>query len=204
MVCLNVVKLRNPVAIQEEKTLLWVLIERDLADQSHVWIYQKWMWCWYQKAFCLVYGLGPKRLLVLRRKLDSSGSGVSLEPDKQGKHDNHPSVGEKVKDLIGEHIRSYPAKHSHYWRSDNAGRLYLSPELSIKHLYQNFLQCHDPEYLQFEQENQQQRMRHKPTPKIRKPLVSWHMYHDIFIGEFSIHFDYPKSDTSGTCDGLKI
>ena len=81
---------------------------------------------------------------------------------------------------------------------------YLSPELSINRLYQNFLQCHDPEYLQLEQENQQRRMCHEPTQKVRKPLVSEHMYHDIFIGEFNIHFGYPKSDTCGTCDGLKI
>ena len=33
-----------------------------------------------QKAFCSVYGFGPKRLLVLRRKLDSSD--ITIEPDK--------------------------------------------------------------------------------------------------------------------------
>lgn len=37
-----------------------------------------------QKAFCSVHGFGPKRLQVLRRKVQS-GHG-QLEPDKQGKH----------------------------------------------------------------------------------------------------------------------
>ena len=155
-----------------------------------------------QTAFCSVYGFGPKRLLVLRRKLDPSG--ITIEPDKRGKHDNHPTVGEEVKDLIREHIRSFPARHSHYSRRDNAGRVYLSPELSISHLYQNFLQCHDPEYIQLQEENQQRRIRHEPVQKIRSPLVSEHMYHDIFVGEFNIHFGYPRSDTCGTCDELKL
>ena len=30
------------------------------------------------------------------------------------------------------------------------------------------------------------------------------MYHDIFVGEFNIHFGYPRSDTCGTRDELKI
>ena len=82
-----------------------------------------------QSAFCSVYGFGPKRLLVLRRKLDPSG--ITIEPDKRGKHDNHPTVGEEVKDLIREHIRSFPARHSHYSRRDNAGFIYLLSSLYL-------------------------------------------------------------------------
>ena len=89
-----------------------------------------------------------------------------MEPDKQGKHDNHPTVGEEIKDLIREHIRSYPIRQSHYSRKDNAGRVYLSSELSIARLYQNFLQCHDPEYLQLEEENHQRKICHKPFHKL--------------------------------------
>ena len=89
-----------------------------------------------QKGFCRVYGFGPKRLLVLRRKLQASGT--SLEPDKRGKHDNHQTVGENIKDLIREHICSFPTSHSHYSRIDNDGRVYLSPELSISRLYHFF------------------------------------------------------------------
>ena len=49
-----------------------------------------------------------------------------------------------MKDLIREHIRSFSARHSHYSRRDNAGRVYLSPELSISRVYQNFLQVSRP------------------------------------------------------------
>ena len=145
-----------------------------------------------QKAFCAAFGFGPKRLIVLRRK---SATSISIEPDKRGKHDKHPTVGEEVKKLIREHIRSFPARHSHYSRRDNAGRVYLSPELSIARLYRLFLQSHDPEYIQLLEENKRRKMSHEPLQKIRKPLVSEHFYHDIFVGEFNIHFGYPRTDT---------
>ena len=66
-----------------------------------------------QKAFCSVYGFGPKRLLILRKKQKQGKDGVSLEPDQRGKHDKHVSVNESVKELIREHIRSFPTRHSH-------------------------------------------------------------------------------------------
>ena len=89
-------------------------------------------------------GFGPKTLLVLRKKIECSGK---LERDKR-KHGKHPAVGEDIKDLIREHIRSFPARHSHYSRQDNAGRVYLSPELSIAKLHRMFLEANDPEYMQ--------------------------------------------------------
>ena len=30
------------------------------------------------------------------------------------------------------------------------------------------------------------------------------MYHDILVTEFNIHFGYPRSDYSSTCDGLAV
>ena len=85
------------------------------------------------RAFCYMYvhGFGEKRLLVLCKKIEDSGG---LEPDKRGKHEKHYSVGEDVKELVREHIRSFPARHSHYSRQDNAEKVYLSPELSIAKL----------------------------------------------------------------------
>ena len=155
-----------------------------------------------QKSFCGVYGFGPKRLLILRRK--SGDTGTSMEPDQRGKHGNHPVVGEEVKDLIREHIRSFPAKHSHYSRKDNSGRVYLSSELSIARLHKNFLQIHDPEYIQLEEENLRRKVSHQPLQKLRKPLASEHFYHDIFVTEFNIHFGIPRTDTCSTCDSLKL
>ena len=76
-------------------------------------------------------------LLILpkRRYLEWS----LINRDKRGKHSNHGHVSDNVRDLIREHIRSFPARSSHYSRSDNSGRVYLSPELSIAWLYHDFL-----------------------------------------------------------------
>ena len=93
-----------------------------------------------------------------------------MEPDRRGKHGKQYSVGENIKDLVREHIRSFPARHSHYSRQDNAGRVYLSPELSIAKLYRMFLEQHDPEYIQLQSENAERRAVHEPEDEFRKPL----------------------------------
>ena len=149
-----------------------------------------------------MHGFGPKRLQVLRRKVQSGHGG--LEPDKRGKHGCHPKVGEDLKQLIREHIKSYPTRHSHYSRKDNSELVYLSTELSIARLYHEFLEKHDPEYLQLKEKNQQHIMHHEPVEELRKPLVSEHMYHDIFVTEFNIYFGYPRSDSCSTCDDQAV
>ena len=71
----------------------------------------------------------------------------TVKCDKRGKHSNHPVVGEEVREKIREHIRSYPSRHSHYSRKDNAECVYLPAELSIARLYRDFLEKHNPEYV---------------------------------------------------------
>ena len=149
-----------------------------------------------QRAFCIVYGFGPKRIQVLRKKIESG----ELE-DGRGKHDNHTAVDSEIKDLVREHNKSLPTRQSHYSRKDNSERTFLSPDLSISRLYHKFLERHDPEYVKLKEEYQKCVVAHKPTPKLRKPLVSEHLYHDIFVSEFNIYFGYPRTDTCSTCDG---
>ena len=153
-----------------------------------------------QKGFCHVLGFGPKRIQVLRRKLNAG----EVQPDQRGKHGNHQSVGEDTRDKIRAHILSYPTRHSHYSRKDNSHKVYLSPELSITRLHRAFLEQYDPEYLQLEEENRKLRIAHKPIKKLRKPFVTEHLYHDIFVSEFNIHFGYPRTDTCSTCDRLSV
>ena len=90
------------------------------------------------KGILFVYGFGPKRLLILRKKQKQGKDGVSLEPDQRGKQDKHVSVDESIKELIREHIRSFPTRHSHYSRQDNHGQVYLSPKLSTARLHKMF------------------------------------------------------------------
>ena len=77
-----------------------------------------------------------------RDKITSAGK-ESIIWDKRGKHDNHQHVSDDVRNLVREHIGSFPARSSHYSRSDNSGRVYLSPELSIAQMYCDFLEKHE-------------------------------------------------------------
>uniref|UniRef100_A0A1X7T8T3 Uncharacterized protein n=1 Tax=Amphimedon queenslandica TaxID=400682 RepID=A0A1X7T8T3_AMPQE len=130
---------------------------------------------------------------------------VCIELDRRGKHGNWPQkVPEEVRELVCKHIKTFPTRNSHYSRKDNHGRTYLSPELSIARLYKNFLQIHDPEYLSLDEANLQKKISHQPLETIRKPLVSEHFYHDVFVSEFNIYFGYPRTDTCSTCDGLSV
>ena len=86
-----------------------------------------------QKAFCALHGFSPKRLQVLRHKIEAAGE-ASIELDKRGKHSNQQRIGDDVRELIREHICSFPARASHYSRKVNCRHTYLSPELSIARL----------------------------------------------------------------------
>lgn len=66
------------------------------------------------------------------------------------------------------------------------------------------MEKHDPEYLQLVEENRCHVISHEPIELLRKPLVSEHLYHDIFVKEFSIHFGYPRTDSCSTHDTLHI
>lgn len=87
-----------------------------------------------QKPICGVYGFGPKQLQ--RNKITSDEEESKFVWDKCGKHTEHL---QRLMMLIQEHIRSFPARNSHYSHSDNSGRVYLSPDLSIAQLYRDFL-----------------------------------------------------------------
>lgn len=46
---------------------------------------------------------------------------------------------------VKNHIESFPAQESHYSRSDNHGRLFLSENLSIHRMYHLYLEIFEPE-----------------------------------------------------------
>ena len=54
------------------------------------------------------------------------------------------------------------------------------------------------------EENRQRTISHQPLQELRKPMVSEHFYHDIFVTEFNIYFGFPRTDTCDTCDSLNI
>ena len=71
-------------------------------------------------GFCAVHGFTPKWLQVLHHKIAAAGES-SIELDNRGKHSNRQTIGDDVRQLIREHISSFPARSSHYSRKDNSG-----------------------------------------------------------------------------------
>ena len=108
--------------------------------------------------------------------------------DKHGKHTGyHQKVDNVVCDLIQEHMHSFPARSSHYSHSDNSGRVYLSPDLSIAWLYTDFLKEHDPQFMKLQEENCENCERvisHQQVQQLHKPIATHHFYHDLFVKEF--------------------
>jgi hypothetical protein len=157
-----------------------------------------------QKAFLLINGFGKRRLEIFRKKF-SAGSTLP-ELDCRGKHKNRPyKISEEIHQKVREHIMSFSAQQSHYSRHKNSERLYLSPELSINRMYEQFLEAHNPDYFEYMKAKQQALINHvENTLSEVKPMITKRYYHDVFVNEFNIHFGYPHSDTCDTCDALKI
>lgn len=127
-----------------------------------------------KNAFLSLHGITYDRLRRLQGYLVTEGSSPT---DQRGRHSNRPSqVPEPIVKVIESHIRSLPARKSHYSLRDNPHRRYLSEDLTVKSLHTNFLK----------------------TYFINVPYKT---YWQIFK-TFNIHFGYPRSDTCQECDSL--
>lgn len=91
----------------------------------------------------MLYGITAKRL---RRLCEHASSGYSTPPtDKRGKHNSHHRINSDLVKQVKNHIESFPAQESHYSRSDNHGKLFLSENLSIRRMYHLYLELYEPE-----------------------------------------------------------
>ena len=91
-----------------------------------------------KSAFASLHGMSVRRIdSVLSRS-----KGITTLPiDKRGKHDSRPCrVSEMLLQQIDEHIRSFPAKPSHYSRSNNQDKKYLHEELSLAKMHRLYLE----------------------------------------------------------------
>lgn len=104
---------------------------------------------------------------------------VSCVKDKRGRLT--PGNKVDITDVVN-HIKSFPAYHSHYTRAHNPNRKYLSPDLTIKKMYDLYVQWCD--------ENQKNPVKEK-------------MYYQVFSTNFNLHFKPPLKDTCQVCDGLQ-
>ncbi|ESO94282.1 hypothetical protein LOTGIDRAFT_161502 [Lottia gigantea] len=99
--------------------------------------------------------------------------------DKRGAHSCKNIINtEPQKEIIRNHIKSFPTIPSHYCRA-NSKRQYLEPGLTVQKMYNLYVDnCNRNEI---------------------KPLKLY-VYRDIFNLEFNIGFHVPKKDKCDTCE----
>jgi hypothetical protein len=82
---------------------------------------------------------------------------------------------------VKEHIQNFPAFESHYTRSHNPGRKYLSPDLDIRKMFNLYVEkCEENNVSHFNER----------------------IYRNIFNEEFSSHFHHLHKGTCQKCDML--
>ena len=86
-----------------------------------------------KKAFLRIHGISHGRLSRVLAGQAEQGGLPKL--DTRGRHEPPNKTEEEDKAFIRQHIESFPVYESHYSRSDNPHRRYLSPELSQAKMY---------------------------------------------------------------------
>ncbi len=91
-----------------------------------------------QKFFLSTLGKKERRDQMIRTALDSIPIGEALPtPSRRGKHSKKKVVN---KELIKKHIMSFNPQVSHYHRAHAPNRLYLPSEISIRSMYNHFIE----------------------------------------------------------------
>ena len=131
-----------------------------------------------KKAFETLHQITSMKIYHLTEQIKTGAP--APHPCHRGKHSSRPNrLSCDDIECVMEHVNMFPAKSSHYSRSANSSRLYLSSALSISKMYSLYVEwCAD---------------------KNVDP-VSKRGYHDVFVTKFNLGFGSPRSDTCSTCD----
>lgn len=142
-----------------------------------------------KNAFCSLYGVSKKRVELLINHLKDN---IPAHKDMRGKHTNRPNmIPEDVVHQIDTHIRSFPKRTSHYSRSKNENKFYLSPELNMQKMHKLYLQKYEADIYVAIQNDE----------KV-KPQVTYDYFCRHFVSHYNYSFGKPRSDTCQTCDRL--
>lgn len=132
-------------------------------------------------AFAKLFCIGMKKIDLLQKSIKDGLSAPEL--DKRGQHKNRPhKLADQVREYVKAHIAQFPAEDSHYSRTKNMNKKYLSPLLSIAKMHKLYLE-------KCAQDN-----------VARNFYIKECTYRNVFVSEFNLSFGYPKSDTCSTCD----
>lgn len=171
-------KLVKTVPIKRKRTLA------EVSRRSHTFLYSVMIngashsVC--KRGFASMHGLSLSRVESASKKMTLTGT---LITDKRGRRVPQNKIVGMQADRVREHIKLLPAMSCHYSRFKAPHRRYLDSSLTIKKLYDSYV-----EWMEKEHSNE--------------PFVTFSYYSDVFTKEFNICFAPPDSDTCTTCDTL--
>ncbi len=102
-------------------------------------------------------------------------------PSRSGKHVKK-SISEERKNIVREHINSFPKVESHY-RRNQTSKLYLDSSLNLSKMYELY---------------------EEKCESIGEIPVKISLYRTIFNTEFNIGFIKPKNDRCDTCEKFRL
>ncbi|KAL4104233.1 hypothetical protein QTP88_019542 [Uroleucon formosanum] len=124
-------------------------------------------------TFIDTFQITKRRVETIQNKIKNN---IGTPIDDRGKHRNRPhAIPNLVRQMIRQHIDSFPRQLSHYSRK-NSEKEFLSSDLSLSKMYSLFIELN-------------------PDVKASKTL-----YEEVFTKEFNLRFGVPRSDTCKYCD----
>lgn len=142
-------------------------------------------------AFAALHGVTMARVTVLLKRTH----GTATSPlDKRGKHSTRVNrIPDAILGQIDEHIQSFPAKSSHYSRSKNYNKKYLSESLSVALMHRLYLETYEEDVAA-----------ELALGGSAVPQVKYEFYLNRFNTHHNLSFGRPRSDTCPTCDSLEL
>ena len=104
----------------------------------------------------------------------------TMEPkrDGRGRHGNQSKISEEKRQVVIDHINSFPRIESHYCRAKTS-KEYLQSDLNIEKMYNLYVE--------------------RCLKKKHEPTKQW-FYSKVFNNEFNLDFHVPKSDRCDRCE----
>ena len=87
-----------------------------------------------QAAFVALHGI---EVTCLKRKVLQFNQDIK---DGLGKHENHSKISDEIRDRMRQHIQMFPARESHYSRTQNVLRKFLNASLTVAAMHKLFLE----------------------------------------------------------------
>lgn len=103
--------------------------------------------------------------------------------DGRGKAPNPNRISDEDRNFVRHHINKFPKYTSHYCRKDNPNKKYLPSHLTVRKMYQCYLEC--------------------CVEEEKRPVKEW-LYREIFNTDFNLSFHQPHTDTCNKCDNFEI